>query len=202
MCLKAGGRPSASLPNSVTNICKPSVLIKKEKTLSNIQLSILFIFSLTFISCNHEAQNPIEVTAYTWNRFDTADLGISKDTEFSIRGNSVVKIEDSIIFVLPTDMNDFLIVTEEQDIPFVVKQNPYFDSSWTSLPLGTIPTPLTNEQVSVFQNYSSYRLLNEPIHDYLNSEDAAILDSINGKVSLLNFWYYGAVDLAWLRYQL
>lgn len=72
--------------------------------------------------------------------------------------------------------------------------NPYLHPEWASLPMDSTPTPLTEPEYRTFRMYRNYRMNNQPVPKFKGKTvfgDAFTEEQFKGKVTVLNFWYYG-----------
>ena len=157
------------------------------------QLIFLIALAPIVYSCENQKKISFEVTSYSWNKIPIRNFNVPFDTKFSNTGNSIIKRKDSLLYILPIDTSNIIIQADDKQFNIAVISNPLFNPKWTKLPLGIEPTPLTDKQREVFRNYSHYRLINKPISEYIKNDPNSIIDSISGKITMLNFWYYGCL---------
>lgn len=172
---------------------------------------LLTVFVLT--ACSDTSQNfeseitlskilPGEFQSYSWAPFKLYREGDSVSfSDYHIETTRRVKYKynDSTLFLLAFDTLPFevrLIPEKSEELTHNVqiqaKANPNYNADWKNQPLGTRPTPLTQNQASAFKAFSNFRMLDQPIPDFELTYALGGFctpDVFNGKVTVLNFWY-------------
>lgn len=153
---------------------------------------ILGIVSLLlYCSCSDPSKPSITVVSLEWNSIDLSSIPFDLTSGIYLEGDAILKRTDSSISILPIHTSKLLIKNGDKEMHIETVPNPLFEESWENLPLDSIPTPLTKDEYIVFQRYTKYKLLNQPISRLLAEEQSFLLDSIQGKTAFLTFWYYG-----------
>lgn len=105
------------------------------------------------------------VTTYQWEKLRYDDIGIIPESEIEFIGSGLFKQKDSFVYVLALDTTKITLKVNDghktKQYTIVPAPNNNVNESWKDLPIGEKPTPMTQEQASVFRLYSCYRLLNE-----------------------------------------
>lgn len=162
----------------------------------------LLLLVIIAASCDSVKENnkQLFVTTYQWEKLRYDDIGIIPESEIEFMGSGLIKQKDSFVYVLALDTTTIILKVNDghktKKYTIVPSPNPNFKESWKDLPLGEQPTPMTHEQASVFRLYSCYRLLNEKVPDFeVNTIQGEVLNEkmLHGKITLLNFWYYGCL---------
>ncbi|WP_170226994.1 TlpA disulfide reductase family protein [Luteibaculum oceani] len=120
-------------------------------------------------------------------------MNVPVGTRFFVEGNAICKEKDSTLFILAIDTSDFQLLSLDGEVAVKVNSNPHFNNNWRKIPPGTIPTPMSAEQFDVFQNYFKYHLIGKSVLPLLNNDSLNLVNLIEGRVVLLNFWYYGCI---------
>ncbi|MEX2379271.1 MAG: TlpA disulfide reductase family protein [Vicingaceae bacterium] len=165
------------------------------KKWGHITMSLLFCFIMQLNYASLFAQVPTEITTYKWYKISEKDLRLFCNFSADILGNGIIKRKDSSIYVLAFDTLGLKINITTCDstykLELATKSNNYFNPKWENLSFGEVPTPLTKKEHAVFSIFSQYRILNEPISKFLPESFKANFKE--GKIYLLNFWYYGCL---------
>lgn len=167
-----------------------------------IMLSLL-LFSLSVMAQHTPVtgeEEPIELTVYSWTSVSRPELHLSPDSKVELKGNAIIQQIDSFYLILPFDTNDITLTLIDDTIVRTLnlkpKPNEHFDPAWSLLDCSETPTPLTGEQYRAYSTYCKYRMLNQPVRNFLlETTEGHKLDSasLKGKITFLNFWYYGCL---------
>ncbi len=161
-------------------------------------------FFLLFINAQKDDTNEIEsqlsFKVYQWTTFTLSKLNLPNDCKVSIKGNAVLRNKDSIFQILPLDTIEFTLQLKherfDKSVKFHPKSNEHFNPDWKKLEHNQRPTGLISEEVRAYYNYAQNKMLNRPIPNVkLETINSKTLDSTSfrGKVTFLNFWYYGCL---------
>lgn len=162
----------------------------------------LLLLVIIAASCDSVKENnkQLFVTTYQWEKLRYDALGIKPESEIDFFGNGLFKQIDSFVYVLALDTTWLTLQINDgqktKKYTIVPSPNPNFKESWKDLPLGDKTTSLNQKQVSVFRAFSSYRLLNKKVPEFdIKTIHGEVLNEkmLHGKITLLNFWYYGCI---------
>jgi thiol-disulfide isomerase/thioredoxin len=165
-------------------------------------LSILLLLVIIAVSCKtvKNSNKQLFVTTYQWEKLGYDDIGIIPESEIEFVGSGLFKQKDSFVYVLALDTTTIILKVNDghktKQYTIIPTPNSNFNESWKDLPLGEKPTPMTQEQTSVFRLFSKYKLLNEKAPDFeVNTIQGEVLNEkmLHGKITLLNFWYCGCL---------
>lgn len=141
-----------------------------------------------------------DLLTYKTKCFSYTDLGLTIGSAIEILGDGVCEIGDTSICITALDTTEILLHAKTDDqlktFSFIPKRNPDFKDKWKYIPTGKIPSPLTTEGRRAFANFSKYRLLNKTVPQFEISSTSGRnfnQDSVKGKITLINFWYYGCI---------
>lgn len=179
------------------------------------QLSwILFWFLLTMSCVNQlNAQNTHQLhlvqidTAKSFLTYQIREFKIEYPKSFS--QSYQIKTSEAIIewnwndtlYVITTKAGDFdFQITDDSaqrilfDTIFQVRNNSFVKPEWSSATLNHFPGMTSWEEQRVFSNFMSYKLLNQqfPAFKIISADgDSLSNESLNNKITVINFWYYG-----------
>lgn len=129
------------------------------------RLHFLFLFSpIVLLSCtvNHQVDfvKPNgSFLAYQNTAFSFLDKQIDAD-ELIVECDCNYFISDSLVHVNSKPGTHLRFELNGSVQSFLPEGNPQYNPQWEELDLGESPTPLTQEQVWVYQNYVGLKLLN------------------------------------------
>jgi len=159
---------------------------------------MIFLTFMSVASTDTDAiRTKLDFKVYEWSTFKLSEFNLPSDCKVSIDGNAVLRQIDSIVQILPLDSTEFSLSIKTNDkeikVSFNAKSNEHFNPHWKKLDQNQQPA-LKKEEIEAYKNYIQFKLLNTAFPDInlLTADGNSInSNSFKGKVTFLNFWYYG-----------
>ena len=170
-------------------------------------ISILLLFGCSSNIENIVSFNPINKEK-VFTTYEPYYLLVEPDSAFynsniKLVGNGKLEANQNTLRIIAFDTTKISIeLYSKSDNGLIAKKefsaipNNNFNEDWKNLEPGETPTPLTESQVRVLGYFMKYRLLNKPAPNFYSKTakgDSISEDVLKGKITLVNFWYYGCV---------
>jgi len=155
---------------------------------------------LLFASCQGKEKNAEDQPSLEVLRWNKVEVEQDSLTAVAVEGNAVFKRNGKDLRIMPVDLGAFTLYLNTPSglvtRRFIAEANPEFDLNWVQDPAKPDSQVYSAAVYRHYLNWKEYSLLNHTTPEFLLSSsfgDTLTQESFHGKVTVVNFWYYGCI---------